>query len=285
VTLRLKDSEAEAIRNGALEIRRQVRLRRRKTPGTPQPRACSIRRGDVADAGEEVYVRVVAVQRDGNDWVIRLERTGSWAVRSTRSEDGPITAAHRQQVLAGAGALELPHPLEVAKGDRFEIVDGLWIEIGRADPIVGRADVRRVRIKLIDLRPSGLLRAAPPSIARRGEVKDPSATEIEWAHIDGAYTRSPAQALGAPRDPEDAYANDPGEGPPQNWKDKRVAQAKARHIEAQPEAEQMRKQESDIRAALGRTLKGVSPEQRIALLAYIAKGCEQAERGELDRAA
>lgn len=288
----LKDHEAAAILDGDLEIRRPVR-RRRGIPVDPKRPwrgvlNCAIKQGHVAHAGDQVYVRAIGIHRHGNEWVIHLERTGSWAIPPAEpvKDDGPITTTHREQVLAGAATLELPHPLPVAKGDRFEIVEGLWIEIGRADPVTGRAYVRSVRIKRIDLRPSGLLRSAPPSIVRkRGNVKDPTSAEIEWAHIDGAYTRSPAQALGQPGDPEDAYANDPGEGPPQNWRDKRVAQGKARHIEAQPEAETLKKQQDDVQAALGRTLKGLPIDRRLALLAYIEKGCELAEQGDLDKAA
>lgn len=277
----LKAHEIDDILEGALLLNRPVRRRR---TGRKRILNCSIQRGHVAQVTDTLVVRAVSVSRNrtGTMWLIRLEHTGTWALPKPPVEDGILTAEHREQILKGATTLEFPQPLPVQKGDRFDIVEDLSIEIGKATPVTGKK-AYKVAIKLIDLRPSGLLRASPPSIST-GKVTAATKSQEEWARVDGAYTRSASLALGQPSDPEDAFHNDPGEGPPVEWKDKTVARRVTRLKEEQQDTER-EKLEADARARLGRTLKGLTMAQAVQLLAYIEKGCELAEADELDKAA
>jgi len=296
--LHLRETEREAIRPGQRELRRPVRRRKK---GRRLPFNCSVKRGQVADVdGVVVRVREVrqidATEDHPGEWLIKLEDAESWAVPK-RAEPAPVTGPlsddHRKQVLAFATHLEFPDPCPVSKGDVIEVIEDVEVLIGQAIPVRGKA-AHKVKITVRDFRPEHLLRRSLPA-TNTGRMKAMTKAEREAARLDGAYTDRPELSLGgddrgsrtgsaANLHGDNQSAQDPGESVPPGWEDKGVAERVTRMKEAQSEAERA-KREADARAKIGRTLKGLNPAQSIALLAYIEKGCQMAESGELDEAA
>lgn len=165
----------------------------------------------------------------------------------------------------------LPAPVE--KGDRFPVSGVPVIEIEnvtRKLPAGRRAEWHATFIRHEVDRPQ-LLRRVPSGIPD-GPDKVAGRSEMERARVESAYTSSPRQAL--VDEPESV-------GP--DWEDPGVAERVKNRIEARTEIraeEEAERANRQVRAQLGRVLKGLSVENRLALLAQIQRDCEQAEMEE-----
>ena len=164
-------------------------------------------------------------------------------------------------------------PCPVEKGDRFNVSGVPVIEIekvARKLPAGRKAEWHATFIRHEIDRPQ-LLRRVPSGMAATSR-EHVGLTEIEKARRDGNYTSSSGQAI--VDEPESV-------GP--DWEDPGVAERAKNRIEARSELradEEAERANRQVRAQLGRVLKGLSVENRLALLAQIQRDCERAETKE-----
>lgn len=103
-----------------------------------------------------------------------------------------------------------------------------------------------------------LLRRVPSGMPD-GPDKTVGLSDIERARVESAYTSSAHQAL--VREPESV-------GP--DWRDAGRAEREARRLESAREMARERDEQNE-RAQLGRLLKGLTPENRVRLLAGLVR--------------
>lgn len=161
----------------------------------------------------------------------------------------------------------------VEKGQRFPVSGVPVIEIEsitRKLPAGRKAEWHATFIRHEVDRPQ-LLRRVPSGMPTPSNKTD-GLSDIERARVESAYTSSPTQAI--VDEPESV-------GP--DWEDPGVAERAKNRIEARSELraeEEAERANRQVRAQLGRVLKGLSVENRLALLAQIQRDCEQAETKE-----
>lgn len=197
----------------------------------------------------------------------------------TWSREAPDPLEGRRRELSTAirdGATVIIFPGEecpVRKGEVYHLASGRILIDRCARKIVkGRPTECHVGfIRLLEERPRFLRRVVPG--AKTDElVKPPNALDIERARIDGNYRTSPERG-----------GDDLAVVPP-DWEDRGVTERKKKLKEARAEIERERL-EADAMAAIKRTVKGLTPDQALVLLAQIQRDCESAEKGELKSAA
>lgn len=167
-----------------------------------------------------------------------------------------------------------PLPAPVSKGERFAVHGVPVIQIescNRKLPAGKPAEWHATFVRHEVDRPQ-LLRRVPSGLPTSNDRAD-GRSDIERARVESAYTSSMRMAI--VDEPESV-------GP--DWVDTGAAQRTKRRHEARQEMEAERLS-NNARARLGRVLSGLTLDQRIQLLAYIEKGCEMAESGELKDAA
>lgn len=165
-------------------------------------------------------------------------------------------------------------PAPVAKGDRFRVhgVPEIMIEsCNRKLPAGKPAEWHATFVRHEVDRPQ-FLRRVPSGLPTSSDRSD-GRSDVERARVESAYTSSMRMAI--VDEPESV-------GP--DWIDTGAAQRTKQRHEARQEMEAERLS-NNARARLGRVLSGLTLDQRIQLLAYIEKGCEMAESGELHDAA
>jgi hypothetical protein len=161
----------------------------------------------------------------------------------------------------------------VKKGDEFELRScSIVIESVNRKLPAGKPAEWHVQFVRLDVDRPQLLRRVPSGLPTPHDKHD-GLSAIERARRESAYTSSPKQAL--VDEPESV-------GP--DWKDPGAPERVKRLHEARHDMEQERIA-NNARAELGRVLKGLTPDQRIHLMAYIQKGCEMAKQGTLKDAA
>ena len=164
-------------------------------------------------------------------------------------------------------------PCPVEKGQRFDVSGVPVIEIEnvtRKLPAGRKAEWHATYVRHEVDRPQ-LLRRVPSGMPTPSNKTD-GLSDIERARVESAYTSSPTQAI--VDEPESV-------GP--DWDDPGVAERVKNRIEARSELraeEEAERANRQVRAQLGRVLKGLSVENRLALLAQIQRDCEQAETKE-----
>ena len=165
-------------------------------------------------------------------------------------------------------------PCPVEKGDRFNVSGVPVIEIekvARKLPAGRRAEWHATYIRHEVDRPQ-LLRRVPSGLPS-SDREHVGLSDVEKARVDGNYTSSLALSVGR-EEPESV-------GP--DWEDMGVAERAKNRIEARSELraeEEAERANRQVRAELGRVLKGLTPENKLALLAQIQRDCEQAETKE-----
>ena len=276
--MRLTAAEKELLAEGDT-ITRRVRVRSK----TGREFGCSIKVGDAVKVASR-HLAVCSVRKDEGRWVIRFEEVGEWAI----PKPAPLPIARHElrkiteDIRRGAKVLVWPAvdeeaktvPCPVEKGQRIPVPGVPVIEIesvNRKLPAGRKAEWHVTFIRHEVDRPQ-LLRRVPSGLA--STVRDHvGLSESEKARIDGNYTSSLALSLGK-EEPESV-------GP--DWDDAGVAERAKNRIEARSELraeDEARREAEQVRTYLGRVLKGLSVENRLALLAQIQRDCEQAETKE-----
>ena len=162
----------------------------------------------------------------------------------------------------------------VEKGQRFDVSGVPVIEIERVTrklPAGRKAEWHATFIRHEVDRPQ-LLRRVPSGLPS-SDREHVGLSDVEKARVDGNYTSSLALSVGR-EEPESV-------GP--DWEDMGVAERAKNRIEARSELraeEEAERANRQVRAELGRVLKGLTPENKLALLAQIQRDCEQAETKE-----
>lgn len=193
----------------------------------------------------------------------------------TRKDPDPLTGMRRQvmeRIRAGAGTFTLPAEL-VFKGELYHLPCGT-IRIDKVSKklVKGQKETEWV-VSFTRLMEERLyfLRSVTPKLKPGEKPGEATATEAYRARIDGNYSSTPE----AGGDPLPVVHPD--------WEDKGVAERAKIRIEARSELraeEEARREAEQVRTYLGRVLKGLTPENRMALLAQIQRDCEQAETKE-----
>lgn len=275
--MRLTAAEQEALAE-CDTITRKVRVRK-----SGRDYGCSIKVGDAVKVGDRVLA-VCSVRKDQGRWVIRFEEVGEWAI----PKPAPLPMAQgelrkiTEDIRRGAKVLVWPAvdeeartvPCPVEKGQCIPIPGVPVIEIESVNRKLpaGRKAEWHVTFVRHEIDKPQLLRRVPSGLA--SSVRDHvGLSESEKARRDGEYTSSLALSLGK-EEPESV-------GP--DWEDPGVAERAKNRIEARSELraeEEAERANRQVRAQLGRVLKGLSVENRLALLAQIQRDCEQAETKE-----
>lgn len=272
--MKLTVKEQQAIRDGAREIRRKVR--RRRTTG--KRLNLSAKRGEAFDVGG-IYVSVKGIRRDGEQWVIRLEDVGEWAMPKPVVSPIPWQEVKkiRDDIHRGAKVLVWPAvdassqmlACPVEKGQRIPVEGIPVIEIEavtRKLPAGRKAEWHATFIRHEEDRPQ-LLRRVPSGLATSTR-EHVGLSEIEKARRDGAYTSSPALAL-----------NDESESVGPDWEDRGRMNRKVTHLkdrESVRAEDDLKRQRKAAKATLDAALAGLSPENQQRLLAQVISQCEAA---------
>ena len=160
----------------------------------------------------------------------------------------------------------------VAKGDRFTVGSSVIVieTVSRKLPAGKPAEWHASFVRIVEDKPQ-LLRRVPSGLPTPSDRLD-GRSVVERARVESAYTSAAKLAL--VDEPESV-------GP--DWVDPGIAQRELKRQESAREMAQER-QASNMRSHLGRLLKGLTPEQRIHMLASIAKECESSMPDPVDKA-
>lgn len=252
--MKLTASETETILAGTLTVTRPVRRRK----STNRAMNCSAKRGELLTVDGQLY-RVRGIDRLDEMWHIKLERTESWAIPQEKEWDCVISQADVRRILNGPrpAMLKWPNPCPVKQGETVLLADhGVEVTFGPPTPSKGE-DGFTTRIHIADYRAESFLRNSLPSSGkfRKGLRR----TDQEEARVDGAYT-------GVPRLAFESGEHDEGVGA--NWKDGGVQLRDDRRKAAQIE-EEARRRERSVQGELRGLLRGLSPANRLVLLAEL----------------
>lgn len=263
--MKLTEAELDAIREGDLTLKRKKRERK---DGGKHYRL-SAKRGEVMERDGE-YVRVIGFSETETHWLIRLEKTGSWAVPKPDVWDSVIPEEDARRILNGPRPeyLMWPSPCPVAEGQIIRLADdSVEVTIGRPAPIKGENGFK-TRIHIADFRAEAFLRRSLPATGKAASSVTRSDTES--ARMDGAYTGHAGLAL-------DAGEHD--EGPGDGWKDRGAVEREAERQKARGEREDDRQAQA-MKSRVNRLLRGLDPAGKRVMLARLEALCKETEMKE-----